>query len=402
MASSTVDQSAQGFTAYRRVFAAPRVKPLLLAGALARAPIGMGGLALILFIHGETGSFGSAGVVTGAYTVGIGATGPLLARLIDRRGSRLVIVPAALTTTVGLLAVVGLGKAGAGTIPLTIAALIAGCGTPPVGGVLRQTWPDLVEPAALETAFALDAVMIEVIFVSGPLLAGILAATVGPAWGLVAAGVLGASGAILFQSLLSVDPGGVPDAERHWLGALRSPSLRVLVLSAVPLGAGFGALDVVLPAFGAAHGAAALGGPLAAAFAAGSGLGGIAFGARPAALGRPSEAILRLGAVLPLTFVPLIFATAVPEMFVFAVLAGVCIAPLITVRNNLAMSRLPEGTTTEAFTWISLAITVGASAGSATIGPLVEATSWREGAIVAVAMAAVATLVLLARRDLIE
>jgi MFS family permease len=402
MPSSKVDQSPQGLTAYRRVFAGPRVKPLLFAGLLARMPIGMGAVGLILFIHGETGSFGAAGVVTGAFTVGIGATGPMLARLIDRRGSGLIIIPGALTTTAGLLAVVVLGKAGAGTIPLAAAALVAGCGTPPVGGVLRQTWPELVEPAALGTAFALDAVMLEVIFVSGPLLAGVLAATVGPAWGLVAAGVLGASGAILFQTLLTVDPGSDPDAERHWLGALRSPTLRVLVFSAVPLGAGFGALDVVLPAFGAAHGAAALCGPLAATFAAGSGIGGIAFGARPAALGPPSEAILRLGAVLPLTFVPLIFATAVPEMFVFSVLAGVCIAPLITVRNNLAQSRLEAGTATEAFTWLTLAITVGASAGSATIGPLIEATSWRAGAIVAVAMAGVATLALLGRRDLIS
>jgi MFS family permease len=399
--ASTSDRSSQGLTAYRRVFASPRVKPLLLAGALARAPIGMGAVALILFIHGETGSFGSAGVVTGAYTVGIGATGPLLARLIDRRGSRLVIVPAALTTTAGLLAVVVLGKAGAGTIPLMVAALIAGCGTPPVGGVLRQTWPDLVEPAALGTAFALDAVMIEVIFVSGPLLAGILAATVGPAWGLVAAGVLGASGAILFQSLLSIDPGGVPDAERHWLGALRSPSLRVLVLSAVPLGAGFGALDVVLPAFGAHHGAAALGGPLTAALASGSALGGIAFGLRPTALGPPRRAIIKLGALMVVTFLPLAFATAVPEMFVFAVISGTCIAPQITLRNNLAQGSLAAGTATEAFTWLSLAATVGASAGAALVGPLVEAAGWRTGAFVAVLMPGVATLVLLARRDLL-
>ena len=108
----------------------------------------MGAVALILFIHGETGSFGSAGVVTGAFTVGIGATGPLLARLIDRRGSRHVIVPAALVSAAGFLAVVALGKAGAGTVPLAVAAAIAGCGTPPVGGVLRQHWPELVAPRA--------------------------------------------------------------------------------------------------------------------------------------------------------------------------------------------------------------------------------------------------------------
>jgi MFS family permease len=401
MPSSTVDRSTQGLTAYRRVFAAPRVKPLLFAGLLARMPIGMGAVGLILFIHGETGSFGSAGVVTGAFTIGIGATGPTLARLIDRRGSRLVIVPAALVTAAGLVAVVVLGKAGAGTVPLVAAALVAGCGTPPVGGVLRQHWPRLVDPAELGTAFALDAVMIEVVFVSGPLLAGILAATAGPAVGLLVAAALGASGAILFQSLLVVEPGSDPDAERHWLGALQSLTLRTLVFAGLPLGGAFGALDVVLPAFGAHHGAAALGGPLTAALAGGSALGGIAYGARPTTFGPPRRAIVRLGALTTLTFLPLVFATAVPEMFAFAVISGVCIAPLITVRNNLAQEGVPTGTVVEAFTWLALATTVGASAGAALVGPLVEAAGWRSGAIVAVALTVVATAVLFLRRDLL-
>lgn len=395
------EQQSRGLTAYRRVFAAPRVKPLLVVSLFARMPIGMGAVALILFIHGETGSFGSAGVVTGAFTVGIGATGPLLARLIDRRGSRPVIVPAALVCASGFLAVLALGKAGAGTVPLAVAAAIAGCGVPPIGAVLRQRWPELVAAGELETAYALDAVMLEVIFVSGPLLAGVLAATVGPAWGLVAAAVLGAGGAIVFESLLSIDPGGIPEAERHWLGALRSPILRALVLAGVPLGAAFGALDVVLPAFGAAHGASALGGLLAAALAAGSGLGGIAFGARPTIFGPPPRAILKLGGLLTLTFLPLPFATGVPEMFAFATLSGVCIAPLITVRNNLAQTRLPVGTTTEAFTWLALATTIGASAGAAAVGPLVEATNWRVGATIAVAVSGMGTLSLLARRRLL-
>jgi MFS family permease len=401
MPSGTVDRPTQGLTAYRRVFAAPRVKPLLLAGLLARIPIGMGAVGLILFIHGETGSFGSAGVVTGAFTIGIGITGPLLARLIDRRGSRPVIVPAALVTAAGFVAVVVLGKAGAGTVPLVLAAGIAGCGTPPVGGVLRQHWPQLVGATELETAFALDAVMIEVVFVSGPLLAGVLAATAGPAVGLLVAAALGAGGAILFQALLSVEPGSDPDAERHWLGALRSPTLRSLVFAGLPLGCSFGALDVVLPAFGAQHGAAALGGPLTAALAVGSGFGGIAYGLRPTVLGPPRRAIVKLGALVTLTFLPVAFAISVPEMFVFAFISGICIAPLITVRNNLAQSGVPTGTVVEAFTWLALATTVGASAGAALVGPLVEAAGWRSGAIVAVSLTVVASAVLFLRRDLL-
>src|SRR4051812_27968281 len=125
MASSGSEQPSRGIAAYRGVLAAPRVRPLVLAGLLARMPIGMGVVGLILFIHNETGSFGSAGIVTGAFTIGIGATGPILARLIDRRGTRPVIVPAAILTAAAMVAIVVLGKQGAGTVPLVIAAAIA-------------------------------------------------------------------------------------------------------------------------------------------------------------------------------------------------------------------------------------------------------------------------------------
>lgn len=399
---AAADRPSHGLRAYRRVFGAPRVRPLLLASLLARMPVGMGAVGLILFIHGETGSFGSAGVVTGAFTVSLGATGPVLARAIDRRGSRLVTIPAAVMAALGFVAVVVLGKAGAGTVPLMVAAAFAGGGTPPIGGILRQHWPELVEPRELETAYALDAVSLEMLFVTGPLLAGILAATAGPAEGLLVAGAFGLGGTVIFQRLLPLAPGSEPDAERHWLGALTSPTLRVLVAAALPLGAAFGALDVTLPAFGAAHGSSALGGPLTAALACGSALGGLAFGARPTVFGPPQQAIVRLGGLTVLTCLPLVFATSLPEMFVFAAIAGVSIAPQVTVRNNLAQLKLAAGTATEAFTWLTLSITVGASAGAALVGALVEAHGWRAGALVAVVMPALGTLALFARRDLLR
>jgi MFS family permease len=393
---------SQGLAAYRRVLAAPRVRPLVAFALLGRMPIGMGAVAIILFVHGQTGSFGIAGGVAGAYTIGLGITGPSVARFIDRHGSRLVIVPGAILVMAALVALVLLGEAGAGTVPLVAAGFLAGAGSTPIGGIFRQRWPELVGPAELPTAYALDAVMMEVVFVSGPLLAGILAATAGPAEGLIVAGVLGIVGSVGFARLSSVEPGGDPAAERHWLGALVSPHLRLLVISDLPLAGTFGALDVMLPAFGAHHGAAALGGPFAAALAFGSGAGGIAYGLRPGIFGPPRRALVILGGLMVLSCLPLVVATSVPEMFVFAALSGITFAPQITVRNQVIQNTLMAGTATEAFTWAALATTVGASIGSALVGPLVEAMGWRAGAVVAVVLPAVALLIVFARRDLIE
>jgi MFS family permease len=402
MASDTAIQPSQGLAAYRRVLGAPHVRPLVTFALLARMPIGMGAVALILFVHGQTDSFAAAGLVAGAYTIGLGITGPSVARLIDRRGSRLIIVPGALIVMAAMVAVVLLGEAGAGTAPLVVAGFLAGAGSTPIGGITRQRWPDLVAAPELPTAYALDAVMMEVVFISGPLLAGVLTATVGAAEGLIVAGVLGIVGSVGFARLSTVKPGGDPGAERHWLGALRSPSLRLLVFSDLPLAGTFGALDVTLPAFGAHHGAAALGGPFAAALALGSGIGGIAYGARPGIFGPPRRSLVLLGAFMVLTCLPLLVATEIPEMFVFAAIAGITLAPQITVRNQVVQNTLVQGTATEAFTWLALATTVGASIGSAVVGPLVEAAGWRAGAVVAVVLPAVATLVVLARRDLLD
>jgi MFS family permease len=400
MAADTTE-TTQGLAAYRRVLAAPQVKPLYLLCILARVPVGMGAVALILFVHGQTDSFGSAGLVAGAYTVGLGITGPPIARFVDRHGSRLVIVPGSILVAAAFAAEVLLGEAGAGAVPLAAVAFVAGAGSVPVGGIMRQRWPELVPAPELATAYALDSVAIEVVFVSGPLLAGLLAATVGPSAGVIAAGLIGIVGSLGFARLSTVPPGRDPDAERHWLGALVSPNLRLLVLSGLPLAGTFGALDVVLPAFGAHHGATALGGPYAAALAFGSGAGGLLYGARPGFFGPPRRSLIVMGLLMTLFCLPIPAATSIPEMFVFAALAGIFVAPQITVRNQVAQASLAAGTATEAYTWLALATTVGASIGSALVGPLVEAAGWRAGAVVAVLLPAAATLVLLARRDLL-
>ena len=371
MSATHSESPAQGLAAYRRVLTRPQVLPLVATSVLARMPAGMGAVALILYVHATSGSFGAAGIVAGGFTVGLGITGPLLGRLID------------------------------GTLPLAVAAFLAGAATPPVAGVLRRRWPDVVAPADLTTAYACDAILIEIIFISGPLLAGLLAATAGPGFAVLAAAALGAFGTIALARLATLAPS--PSQEpRHWLGAIASARLRLLVFAGVPMGGALGALDVALPAFGAHHGAAALGGPYTAALAFGSALGGIAYGARPGTFGPPSRALLVLGALMTVLCLPVLTAVSITEMFFCAALAGLCLAPLITVRNELLRTSAPAGTETEAFSWLGLSITLGASIGATLAGPLAEAAGWRAAAALACALPALATVLLVFGHPLLE
>jgi MFS family permease len=388
--------------AYRRILAAPHVLQLTIASVVARVPVGMTGVALVIYVHDRTGSFGAAGAVAGASTIGLALTAPVLGRLVDRRGPRPVLVPASALTAVALVALVLVGNAGGGTLALVVLAGLSGAAMPPVGGILRHLWPDLVAEELLVNAYVLDSILIEAVFISGPLLTGLLAATAGASAALLVAAGLGLVGVIWFVALppLSRFEPAAPQ-HRTRAGALASPVIRLLVFTGFAIGSTFGALDVTGPAFGAAHGSSALGGPFGASLALGSALGALVYGSAPERFGTPAQVTVRLALFQPLICLPLLLAPTVGVMLALGVLAGTFIAPTITARTQIAREAMPPGTGTEVFTWLSLSLMIGASAGSAIAGPVVQAGGWRAGVVLAAALPALGLPFLLARRRLL-
>ena len=61
---------------YRASCARPHVAPLLLAALIARLPIVMSASAIVLFLRAETGSYAPAGVVAAAFALGAGGAAP--------------------------------------------------------------------------------------------------------------------------------------------------------------------------------------------------------------------------------------------------------------------------------------------------------------------------------------
>src|SRR4051794_18266945 len=119
-----------GGARYRAILGAPHVASLVLASVLARLPMGIGSLAMVLFVSGERGSFGVAGVVSGAFGLGAAVGMPLQSRLIDRRGQRTVLLAAVGCNVGALAAVIALTTGGAPRALLPVTALVAG-GAPP-------------------------------------------------------------------------------------------------------------------------------------------------------------------------------------------------------------------------------------------------------------------------------
>jgi hypothetical protein len=379
---------ASGLAAFREVMRTPGAWPIAIASLVARMPNAMSSIGLVLFLHEETGSFASAGLVTGAMVLGMGGTGPLFARLIDRRGAAPAILGGGLTAAATLAAIYVLGTAGAGLGVLAALAFVSGAAMPPIGSVARRRWAGLVPVDRLPAAYAVEAILLEITFISGPALAGLLAGTIGAGDALLVAAGIGAVGTVWISTL--VGPLGAPAPgerrDRHWAGALRFPLVRLLIATGLLMGGGIGALEIALPAFGAAHGNAALGGPLGAVMGVGSMLCVVAYGARSGALGPPGRALVWLMVLQGVTCFPMLAIDGTAAMFPAALLAGAFWAPMNTVRSRLIQARVDRAEAIEAFTWDGLAEVVGASVAIAAVGPLVNSQGWRAAVVVACAV----------------
>jgi MFS family permease len=386
---------------YAAVLRVPHVAALIGATLLARFPIGINALAIVLYLRAERGSFAVAGAVAGALAAGSGVGAPTQGRLVDAFGQRRVLVPLGILHAAALGALVASTEAGAPVAGLVAFGLLAGFAIPPTSSVLRSMWPDLLRerPDLMQAAYALDSVLIELIFVLGPLLTAVVATVLSPPAALAVSAASVIAGTIAFTAL---PPSRAmrPQPDRPCVGvfgALSSPGVRTLVLTSAPAGIAIGICEVTLPAFSDASGAAATAGVLLAVWSLGSAAGGLVYGAIP---NRPplNRVHLVVAALLPVGLLPMAAAPSVAVMALLVIPAGLFIAPLLATRNELIGWVAPEGSRTEAYTWPVTAFVGGTAIGSALAGAIVEAASWRTAFMAAAAIAAVGTVIAVARR----
>jgi MFS family permease len=136
----------------------------------------------VLTITSTTGSYAVAGACSALFGVSSVILAPFRARLIDRRGARRALPPmAALYASLLVVLAVVDWRPGTPRPVLLLLCVVAGATTPPLGPTMRALWAGLVEePVLRRRAFALDTVSEEVLYVTGPLLAGGLAALINP------------------------------------------------------------------------------------------------------------------------------------------------------------------------------------------------------------------------------
>lgn len=391
----------RGAQRYGALLRTPHVAAVTGAALLARIPIGIIGLALVLFLREERGSYATAGAVAAAFAVGSSCAAPYVGRLVDRLGPARVLIPGSVVHATGLMVLVALGYSSVHAGLLVAVALVAGATLPPISAVMRTLWPALLgrRDDLLTTAFALDAVIVELVFVVGPALVALITAVLFPAAALVLSASLSLIGTLVFATQ---PPARAREASGERVsggpfGALRSPGLLTLVLALIPLGFALGATEVTLPAFSEAEGNRALAGVLLAVWSIGSAAGGLAYGGRHSDTPL-ADRFVRFALLLPLSLLPLALAPSIGVMLLLVVPAGAIIAPTLASGNQLVGDVTPPGQQTEAYTWPLTALVLGVAGGNATAGAVVEAADWQTAFLVATAAGSLSGAVLLVRR----
>ena len=356
-----------------QILAAPGAPALLATSIIARLPLAMFSIALLVHAQRLTGSFAVAGAVSAAYAIGSAASAPLLGGLVDRRGQTEVLVGGATVTALALVAA-GLQTRSAPPILLIALAAAAGAASPPLDACVRTLLPGIArDPDGLRTLFAFESAVLEVTFVAGPPLALGIGALWSTGAALVFSGATMLAGTLAFASRPASRRWRPDDkASRRRGGSLRSPAIRTLVLILAGTEVVFGATEVGVTAAAHTLGGTAAAGPLLGLWGAGSFVGGVVATRRGGGATTPRGVTLLLAA-LALTHGALILSTgSVLALGAMITLAGATIAPTVASLYSLVDSAAPSGTQTEAFSWLLTASLLGASLGAAVGGVLAQ------------------------------
>ncbi len=356
---------------YMRILGTRAARLPILATSIDRLPIAGMSLSVILLVRGETGSFAIAGVVEAAFAVATAASLPMQGRLVDRLGQTRVLSVALGLNPIALIALVLAARSGAGPASLATIAAVCGATVPATGSCMRALWSTLFpDPGLRQAAYAIDAVLLEVAFIVGPLVTATLIAVGSPMVAVLANAAFAGLGTLLFVVSRASRSWRGHRGPASWAGPLRSRGILGLLSVELAFGVALGAMEISITAFATQHGSASLAGVLIAVQAAASLAGGLWYGSRRHA-GGPADRYARLCLLLALGLSTLLLATSPLEALPLMALSGFALAPAGTVLFGLVDDLAPPGTVTEAFTWMITSVAGGVAVGTAIGGALV-------------------------------
>lgn len=398
---------------YARMFALPGAKAFCASAALARLPMSMMSLGIVLALNHLYDNWTIAGSMSGAYILAVAAVTPFYARLFDRFGQRRVGRVALAVQVVAML-VFAFSALARVPIPLLfVLALVMGATQFSFGALVRTRWTYLLERTGnmdlLNTAYALESAIDEIVFIFGPILAATLATSVHPVSQLFVPTAACAIGGTIFFSLKRSEPpvlhivetkpvaaddpelrlargefDDVPQDSLRKRNALAASSRKAtrnvllyagilpLMLTFICFNMSFTTFDVsITAAMEHDHLDRFLGLQLAMV-AVGSCIGALHFGSRKHRGSHWRRMIVCL-TILAVGFACM--RATMDNYFVLGaveLLAGLVVSPLFATGNLIVRETVPEQSLTEGLSWLTTAGQIGASLGSLLGGMILD------------------------------
>jgi MFS family permease len=365
---------------YRALLTTPGARIPVVTALLARLPVAMVGLSLLLYVQRTTGSFATAGLVSAGVLTGVAVGSVGQGRLMDRLGPcRPLLVTSVLFGCAVMAGVIAV-ESHAPTAVMVALAVAIGMTQPAVSSASRALWTRLLPPGSARTAaYTYEAISMEVFFILGPAIAGLLVVAPWAGTGVVAGSVCMLIGGIGFAlaPVVRGQRGSAPTgAGGRLLGALSTPGMRTVAIAAFGFGLTIGFIEVAVPAAATQAGHAPYGGLMLALLSASSVVFGILYATRP----WPRSLALRMPVLLAgfaLLIAPLAIPSGLLGLALLLLVTGMLITPQATAHSAVLELVAPSGTVTEAFGWVITSVTFGLAIGQSTSGVLVEHAGFR-------------------------
>lgn len=438
MSSQTATTKTSAISQYKRLFSLNGAKSFCVAGAIARLPMSMIALGIVLALNHLYNNWTIAGAMSASYVLAQAAVTPVYAKLFDRFGQRKVGV---IALSAQVVAMISFAFAALFRVPLAllfVLAIVMGVTQFAFGALVRTRWAYSLrsesDDSLLNVAYALESGIDEIVFILGPILAAWLATSVHPVSQLFVPVLASGLGGAWFFSLRNTQPAvlkvvEVPTAaagdvdvliasqkeneileaetesqkkdfarsfidkfslkqlhnhhaKKRGKNVLLYRGIIPLVLMFVVFNMSFSAFDVSVTAAMKAQGLEHFIGMQLALFACGSLVGAIIFGSHKFRGSNWSHLIVFL-TLLTVGYVLMnLNLDRLMLMSVFEVLSGLCVSPIFATGNLIVKATVPEESLTEGLSWLPTASAVGCSLGSMAAGAAIDAWDSHVGMMV--------------------
>ena len=348
---------------YIELFKVQGVAVVVWSQLLARFAFGMQTITFAIHLEHIYHNYTVAGLAIGAATLGGALSSPILGRWMALVGIRPVVVFTSLIASVCYILI--------GFVPISSSfaigvSLVLGLSMPPIQAAARTVYPTLVkQEAQRNTLFSVDAILQEIIWILGPVLATVLIATTNTLVPMAVMAVVQVVGGLWFALLPMVHGAPIPRSTKRMGSVLRSKLVKVMIAINLLFVGSFSALEIgAVAAVGQAEA-----GFVIAMLSIGSVLGGLAFGHRarsPLALSKQLAVVL-LGDLL-------IFFNATDPIWlgVCLFISGIGVATAFATMASIIGKAVPLDDSTEVYGWIGSGQNIGYGAGAALAGIIVD------------------------------